>query len=348
MPISKERREQLQQAAQDSTVFHLAFIGVTNDLLQQLDARGPSEASGLAESADADEAYVARWLDAAYAYELVDADGDRFSLTELGRAFLPDADGSMMPMAVGSILGPHMAERAAGLTSSGEQPGEAVLAERETVLPWFGPMLESRFGPFFEDVILEGVPAFEAVDSAEGVAVDLGCGNGWYLRKLAANYPNLRGIGLDGIEENIEQATRLAEEDGVGERLDFRTGDIFDFAVDQPVDLIAMNRALHHVWHERDSVFGALSENLKPGGVAVIWEPNYPAERSELRDPAKRPLAMQNLSEHVQGNHLLQPAQIEAAFEEHGMSAKAYYFRDGNEAVIVGTKADAQDSELRR
>jgi SAM-dependent methyltransferase len=340
MPISKERREQLQQAAQDAAVFHLAFIGVTNDLLQKLDALGDADAAVLAESADTDDAYVTRWLDAAYAYELLDVDGDCFSLSDLGRAFLPEAEGSMMPMAVGSILGPHMAERAAGLTASGEQPGEAVLAERETVLPWFGPMLEARFGPFFEDVILERVSAFEAVDSTEGVVVDLGCGNGWYLRKLAANYPNLRGIGLDGIEENISQATRLAEEEGVADRLDFRAGDIFDFTVDEPVDLIAMNRALHHVWSDRDRVFEALSEHLEPGGVAVIWEPNYPAERAELRDPAKRPLAMQNLSEHVQGNYLLQPAQIEAAFERHGMRAETSLFRNGNEAVIVGTKPE--------
>ncbi len=340
MPISKERRHELQQSAQDSTVFHLAYIGITNGLLQRLDELGSSDAADVAESAGVDEAYVSRWLDAAYAYELLDVEDGRFSLTDLGRVFLPEAEGSLMPMAIGSILGSHMAERAAGLTQSGEQPGEAVLAERETVLPWFGPMLEARFGPFFEDVILEGVPAFEAVDSAEGVAVDLGCGNGWYLRKLAANFPNLQGVGLDGIEENIEQATRLAAEDGVGERLDFRAGEIFDFAVDQPVDLIAMNRALHHVWDKKEQVFDALSKHLKPGGVAVIWEPNYPAERSDLRDPAKRPLAMQNLSEHVQGNHLLQPSDIEAAFEAHGMSAETHYFRDGNEAVIVGTKPE--------
>ena len=32
-----------------------------------------------------------------------------------------------------------MAERAAILTSSGERPGESVLAERESILPLFGP-----------------------------------------------------------------------------------------------------------------------------------------------------------------------------------------------------------------
>ena len=43
----------------------------------------------------------------------------------------------------------HMAERAAELMRSGERPGEQVLSERQTILPWFGPMLEPISPAFF-------------------------------------------------------------------------------------------------------------------------------------------------------------------------------------------------------
>lgn len=212
-----------------------------------------------------------------------------------------------------------------------------MLGERETILPWFGPMLEAQFGPQL-DAILPQVPAFAAVDKKNGVAVDLGCGNGWYLRHLARRYEHLHGIGLDGFDENIRQARRAAQAEGLAERLDFHSGDLHHFTVEEPVDLIAMNRALHHVWDEKENVFRILSEHLRPGGFAVIWEPAWPAERSALRAPGRRPVAFQNLSEHVQGNHFLQPEEIVRAFEHEGMSAQVHLFMDGREAVVQAQK----------
>lgn len=332
-----DKKKQLAQAAQQSGVFQSAYVGITNGLLDALDGRGLTPAE-LAEAAGVDAGYVTRWCDAAYAFELLDEDDGRFSLTELGAAFRPDADDTLMPMAVGAVLGAHMTERAAGLMPSGERPGEQVLAERETVLPWFGPMLEKRFGPFFSEHILGSVPAFADIDAKGGVVADLGCGNGWYLRALAEHFDHLRGIGVDGFAENVEQAARLADEHGLGDRLSFETGDIYEFAPDEPVDAIAMNRAMHHVWSDRDKVFQILHDTLAPGGSAIIWEPNWPADRSALRDPRRRGLAVQNLSEHIQGNHLLRPDEIEQAFAEVGMSATTHLFADGAEAVIVGTK----------
>ncbi len=100
-----------------------------------------------------------------------------------------------------------------------------------------------------------------------------------------------------------------------------------------------MNRALHHVW-EKDtaSLFAWLHANLKPGGLVAIWEPAWPADRTALRDPSRRGMAFQNLSEHIQGNHFLQPAEIQTAFEQAGMDAKTYTFMQGNEAVIIARR----------
>jgi trans-aconitate methyltransferase len=221
---------------------------------------------------------------------------------------------------------------------TGQRPGESVLAERFTILPWFGPMLEASFGALFEREILPALPAFAELDATGGVAVDLGCGNGWYLRKLAARFPNVRGIGLDGFEENVRQADAAAKAAGVGERLTFRAGDIHHYTVAEKVSLIAMNRALHHVWDRKESVFAFLRDSLAPGGTVVIWEPRWPDEVASLRDPRRRPMAFQNLSEHVQGNHFLRPAEIEAAMRAVGLSAETFLFAEGNEAVVVGRK----------
>ncbi|AOV16598.1 methyltransferase type 11 [Acidihalobacter aeolianus] len=334
-------RQDIMRRAQGAVSLNIAFIGVANGLFAALDRLTHASVPELAQDTGMDSGYVDRWCDAAYAFEyLEEIEPGVFRLSDSGRAFLPDSPGTLMPFAVMSVLSAHMAERAAGLMRTGERPGESVLAERETILPWFGPMLEYQFGPLLDKQVLDQVPVFREVDSRGGLAVDLGCGNGWYLRRLARRYPHLRGIGMDGFEENVNQATRMAEAEGLSDRLTFAVGDLNRFHIEEPVDLIAMNRALHHVWDQKENVFRILREHLKPGGAAVIWEPNWPANRSDLRSPDRRAMAFQNLTEHVQGNHFLRPEEIADQFRAVGLKPEVYFVADGRDAVVTGTLVD--------
>lgn len=199
-------------------------------------------------------------------------------------------------------------------------------------------MLEKQFGPFFAGHILPVVPAYAEVDEKHGLAVDLGCGNGWYLRALLDRYPHLTGLGIDGFEANIRQARALADAEGVGGRLELREGDLHHLELDRPADLIAMNRALHHVWDRKSEVFEKLRSFLRPGGYAVIWEPNWPEARDGLRQAGRAPMAFQNLSEHVQGNHFLRAEEIAQAFAAIGMEPEIHLFAEGREAVITGRR----------
>lgn len=339
-PVAPALRQQVMQQAQGALMLNLAYVGVTNHLFAAL-RDGPATAAALAARADRDAGYVARWADAAYAFGLLTRDpAGAHGLTPLGRAFLPEAPGSLMPVALQSVLSAHMAERAAGLMPSGERPGERVLGERETILPWFGPMLEQTFGPLFAEHVLPNVPVLAEVGGRGGVAVDLGCGNGWYLRRLAARFPRLTGVGMDMVPENVDAARAAAAREGLAERLDFRRGDLHHFAVTEPVDLVVMNRALHHVWAEgAERVMAGLAGHLKPGGALVIWEPRWPDDPSQLAtDPRLRGMAFQNLAEHVQGNHFLRPSEVEAAMQAVGLRSTTFLFGEGTEMVIVGRR----------
>jgi trans-aconitate methyltransferase len=328
--------QQLRQQVQGALSLDIAFIGVTNGLFRALYHLGRATTEALATAAKMDQGYVQRWCEAAYAYGQLEESEGSWVLSEMGAALRPDAPSTLMATAVGAALAAHMAERAAALMRTGERPGESALAERETILPWFGAMMEANFRQLFEEVVCPAVPVFAEMDARGGLAVDLGCGNGWYLRALAHRYGNLHGLGLDGFAENVAQAQAHAQREGLSERLHFAQGSIQAFQQEGTVDLIAMNRSLHHVWSEKEKVFAIFREHLKPGGSVVIWEPAWPADIRSLRDPARRSMAFQNLSEHVQGNHFLQPEEIAAQFRQVGMESKAYFFANGNEAVIVG------------
>jgi SAM-dependent methyltransferase len=333
-------RDRVLKSVQGALLLNVAYVGVANALFSTLSELGAATPGELAAAARRDEGYVVRWCDAAFAFGLLDdAGGGKLKSTELGDAFRPVVEGTLMPFAVQAVLAGHMAERAAGLAKSGERPGERVLAERETLADWFGPMLEKQFGTFYARQILPEIPAYAEVNERHGLAVDLGCGNGWYLRALLQRHPHLSGLGIDGLEANIRQARERAEAEGLGTRLELRLGDLHHLELDRPADLIAMNRALHHVWDRKDEVFEKLRSFLRPGGYAVIWEPNWPAAREELRQPGRAPMAFQNLSEHVQGNHFLRADEIAAAFTAVGMEPRIHLFAEGREAVVTGRRS---------
>ncbi len=332
-------KQQIRQQAQGATRLHVAYIGITAGLFETLRRLQQATSQALAEASHQDPGYLRVWCDAAYAFEYLEVDAETFRLSELGQLMCPSAPDTLMPMVIQAMLSAHMAERAAALLPSGERPGEAVLGERATLLPWFGPMLEQSFGALFEHTICPAVPVFSTVDTQGGLALDLGCGNGWYLRALARRCPHLRAIGVDGFDENIQQARARSHEAGLSDRLQFLQGDLHDFHLPEAVDLIAMNRALHHVW-ERDQrgIFQWLYDHLKPGGYAVIWEPAWPSERETLRLPTHRGLAFQNLSEYIQGNHLLQPREILEAFHAQGMHTELHEFMEGSEVLVVAQR----------
>ncbi|WP_312263244.1 class I SAM-dependent methyltransferase [Candidatus Igneacidithiobacillus taiwanensis] len=328
--------EELRARSQGAMSLHIAFIGVVNGLFSALHRMGPASVAALAQETHLDAGYLQRWCDAAYAFSWLEKEGETYRLSEDGDLMRPEHPQSRMAAAVGTVLSAHMAERAAGLMRTGERPGEKVLAERETILPWFGAMLEHNFRRTFEEKIVPALPFFSEINARQGLAVDLGCGNGWYLRALLHQCAGLRGLGLDGFAENVRQATELAKAEGLGERLHFAEGDIHHFQLPEPADLIAMNRALHHVWEERGTLFTRLEQELRPGGALVIWEPAWPDDTQVLREPAYRGMAFQNLTEHVQGNHFLRPQEIADALAAAGLEPSIHPF--GSDVVVLGRR----------
>ncbi|MFB6263003.1 MAG: trans-aconitate 2-methyltransferase [Bradymonadaceae bacterium] len=332
-----ERRQRLQSASGEVATLHVAFIGLADDLLEELGDGAAIGAEALADRAGVDPTYAERWLDAAYAHELIGGEDGKFRLTELGEAFLPEAEGSLMPLAVQSVLSGRLTDRLVETVVSGEQPGESLLGEFDNVAPWFGRMLEGKFRPYFRQHVLPALEMLETVDAEAGRVLDLGCGNGWYLREIADAHASIRGTGVDSMEASIRQAGEAATEAGVADRLSFEAGDLFDYRPSDPFDVVALNRTLHHVWAERDALFETIDASLADGGWLAIWEPAWPEDRRALRTPERRPLGMRNLAEHAMGNRLLKPEEIERALSRRNYTVTVERL-DEVETLIVGRR----------
>ncbi|MFF4355068.1 class I SAM-dependent methyltransferase [Streptomyces sp. NPDC001530] len=175
-----------------------------------------------------------------------------------------------------------------------------------------------------------GKPAMEGVETKlrRGASVaDVGCGFGHSTVIMAKAFPQSRFHGFDFHEPSIEAAQKLAEEEGLGDRVTFEV----TAAQDLPggdYDLITFFDCLHDLGDPGAALRGA-EEVLADDGSCLVVEPNVSAEPGENIHPIGRsfastsavlclPAAMAQDGPHALGNHPGQDA-LEAIAAEVGL-----------------------------
>jgi ubiquinone/menaquinone biosynthesis C-methylase UbiE len=105
-----------------------------------------------------------------------------------------------------------------------------------------------------------------------GEAVDLGCGPGLLVTEMALHAPGLHVTGIDLSQEMLESAREFARQAGVGDRVDFRLGNVEAIPFpDGSLDLVVSTLSLHH-WADPLQVLNEVNRVLKPGGVFYIFD----------------------------------------------------------------------------
>jgi ubiquinone/menaquinone biosynthesis C-methylase UbiE len=110
----------------------------------------------------------------------------------------------------------------------------------------------------------------EVLDVRERDVLDVGCGEGWLVRRLSS--AGARAVGLDPLPVALERARRDDASappgryiEGRAEALPFR---------DACFDAVVFFNSLHHVPVESlDVALGEAARVLRPGGVVYVQEP---------------------------------------------------------------------------
>ncbi|WP_226581372.1 class I SAM-dependent methyltransferase [Halobacillus litoralis] len=111
--------------------------------------------------------------------------------------------------------------------------------------------------------------------------VDLGCGHGGYLRKLAAEFPDVEMIGVDINQKVVDRARALSED---FPNIHFQVGDINSWKPSdgEKVDVVLLHNIFHYIHPEdRHQLLSHLHQYVQPNGLISVITPIDETEQGE-------------------------------------------------------------------
>ena len=249
----------------------MTSVGHRTGLFDVLRGQAPATPAEVAKRAGLAERYVCEWLAAMAAAGVVEHDAatGRFVLpaehaAALTRAARPEnvAVGFQWIPLLGAVEDEivNCFERGGGVPASAYPRFHAVRAE-ESDQSVVARLLEQILG------LVPGLP--EALDRGRYV-LDVGCGRGRALCRMAEAFPKSHFTGIDCAPEAISDARTLAREEGIA-NVRFLLGDAATFEASSAFDLITAFGAIHGQARPA-AVLSRIAEALRPDGSFLMQE----------------------------------------------------------------------------
>jgi 2-polyprenyl-3-methyl-5-hydroxy-6-metoxy-1,4-benzoquinol methylase len=270
------KREELVDRMDAATLgaFDIAstYVGVKLGLYRSLADDGPATSAELAERTGTNERLVREWLEQQGATELLDATlhGDqwRFALPPGHAAVLLDPDaldgiaGTVLSLVADLAQVPRLVESfrtGVGIPYADYGPDEAEGQARGT-----RPVYRAELASW-----LAAVPDLaERLAAGTARVLDIGCGVGWSSVCMAQAHPGVVVDGVDLDPGSIEAARKVADSEGVADRVRFELRDAATLA-GAGYDLATMFEMLHDLARPVEALRAA-REALNPDGVVLV------------------------------------------------------------------------------
>lgn len=271
-------------AAAESSV--ASYIGDRLGLYREMADGQWRTAAELAAATGTNERLVLEWLRNQTAGEYVEHDSGRFMLPVEHAAALADPDSPVFLGGIFQIVAAMWADveaaEAAFRSDGGIDWGAHDHRLYEGVDRLFAPVYRAH-------LVSDWLPALDGVVDVldrGGKVADIGCGFGSSTITLAEAFPQATVVGLDYHAGSIQEASRRAEERGLGRQLRFEIVDAVDLPEDG-FDLACFFDALHDMG---DPVGAATSARkaLAEDGVLMAVEPKAADALDDNISPVNR------------------------------------------------------------
>lgn len=252
----------------------MVSVGHRTGLFDHLSKMAPGTSGEIAAQAGLNERYVREWLGAMVTAKVmtVDPDSQKFSLPAEHAAFLTRAaatDNLAVFAQYIPLLGEVENDIVACFKNGGGVPYSRYARFHEVMAEDSGQSVLSSL----ESHILPLVPGLHERFSKGIRMLDVGCGRGRILNKLASLYPASRFVGLDLSTEAVAYAQQEAANAGRN-NLEYAAKDLSDFdrtAEPASFDFITTFDAIHDQGKPLNVLKG-IHRALKPDGVYLMQD----------------------------------------------------------------------------
>lgn len=287
----------------------------------------------LAAEAGLDPFYLEAWCRSAYAAGVLDAVDKGYRLDPTTSALLTDRDSPTYVGGMFVLLGqPEVFDRFGEVFASGQRTWwsefkpEFISGVAETTRPAYIRLIPAGLAqvPGLVDVLLKGA----------GV-VDLGCGAGFGLTRLAKTYPSVRLVGVDGDAYSLALAAETLTEAGFRDRVELVVSTLENLDRRDAFDVAVINMSMHEC-RDIDRVTANVRRALRPGGYFVISDFPFPATQDGLQTIPGRIMAGIQFAEAQIDDQLLPTQAYLDLLERHDFVAIGSFDLGPTHAVTHG------------
>lgn len=119
--------------------------------------------------------------------------------------------------------------------------------------------------------------------------LDIGCGNGWMLRKVLNRYPHFEGMGIDGARSMIENAKK-SDPNG-----NYLCADLESWKSSEKFDLVMSMEVIYYLNNPQKFIKSLFENSFEEGGVMVLGLDHYAENLQSLSWPQDLNLYMSTM-----------------------------------------------------
>jgi SAM-dependent methyltransferase len=320
----------------------VAHLGRRYGILQALSRRKrPAGTRAIARACGLHAPAVRVWCEAARTLGLIQRTGDGFRLPADRRALLADADDVRFLGGQFSYLALRSLDFEAfdAFFRRGEVGGSGSRHLREASEE------ATRWDHVsFLKFLLPRVPGLTSRLRSGARALDVGCGTGGWVLRMARAFPRSSFTGIDPDRTAIRIAS--GKKEGGGGRVRFRIGSGGGPMRDSgPFDLAYLGEVLYGV-KDKLRVLRNVARSLARDGVFVLAEGLLVPAR-KAADPAARLVGAMGLDFALQGSRFFERSELEGLLREAGFHRVRFHDAGGGLWFVVAT-ADSKRSGSER